>query len=492
MKKRTLKEELERIHSISYGKKVLVEDDFLTKLLQGDDSNNTKPVVDDPTKADYVTDDVKKYFDDLKSITTPIKQQTSDGYEYQKEVELIQIGLILLGYELPLHGVDGLFGPETAEAVKKYKKDNNIISETFSPYSASGNVKINGGVDTNINNTLQGKINAIASEYGKPFTIISGYRDPERNEKAGGVSKSQHLDHNAVDVSLDDKSIASTLAFVAISSKNGIGGIGIYKPGSIHIDIGPRRAWGPDKSSNSILPWAKSTIQDHLNSKIDTGYVPSVDNVDGGDTSSTNEPETVSPEMIQSMVTKLGLKGVTKDQLDKLIDKVTTGGSDIFTDLDLTTNEGFEKYAKICDLFIKTREPNPLGITGRMLTDGAKMAFTRHHKYVPPELALGQLATEGGIGNSNPQSTPIVTKNPFDVANTETSSKYFSTVQDGINAYYDLIARKYLGNGKTSNDLIYNFVNKDNQRYAGSQTYENVVASVAKRVNKIARSLENT
>ena len=489
MKKRTLKEELERIHSIAYGKKVLVEDDFITKILQGDDLNDTKPVVDDPTKADYVTDDVKKYFNDLISITSPIKQQKSGDFQYQKEVELIQIALILLGYELPVHGVDGLFGPETAEAVRKYKKDNNILSESFSEYTGSGNIKINGGVDTNIDNILQSKIDAIASEYAKPFTIVSGYRDPEHNEKVGGVSKSQHLDHNAVDVSLDDKSIGSTLSFASIASKNGIGGIGIYKPGSIHIDIGPRRAWGPDKTSSSILPWAKSTIQDHLNSKINTGYVPNTDNVDD---SSNNQIEVVSPEMIQSMVTKLELKGVTKDQLDKLIDKVTSGGSDIFTDVDLTTNEGFEKYVKICDLFIKTREPNPLGITGKMLADGAKMAFTRYHKYVPPELALGQLATEGGIGNSDPKCVPVVTKNPFDVANTERTSKTFPTVQDGINAYYDLIARKYLGNGKTSNDLIYNFVNKQNQRYAGAQTYENVVASVAKRVNKIARSLENT
>ena len=60
MKKRTLKEELERIHSITYGKKVLLEDDLLTKLVQGGDPNAIKPI-DDPSKADFVDDDVKNF-----------------------------------------------------------------------------------------------------------------------------------------------------------------------------------------------------------------------------------------------------------------------------------------------------------------------------------------------------------------------------------------------------------------------------------------------
>jgi hypothetical protein len=43
---------------------------------------------------------------------------------FQKNVESMQIGLKLLGYELPRYGVDGLFGPETASAVGKFINDN--------------------------------------------------------------------------------------------------------------------------------------------------------------------------------------------------------------------------------------------------------------------------------------------------------------------------------------------------------------------------------
>ena len=68
MKKRTLKEELERIHSITYGKGYLIEDDMLNAMVQNEPRDTTKPIVDDPIKADYVTSDVTKFFNDLDSI----------------------------------------------------------------------------------------------------------------------------------------------------------------------------------------------------------------------------------------------------------------------------------------------------------------------------------------------------------------------------------------------------------------------------------------
>jgi hypothetical protein len=488
MKKRTLKEELERIHSITYGKKVLLEDDTINKILQGVSPNDT-PTYDDPAKADFVDDDVNKFYQDLESIDHEVSEQKFGTMEYQKEVELIQIGLVLLGYELPVHGVDGYFGPETASAVKKYKTDNNILSESSSPYKGGGNITVNSDIDNDIDEILQDKIESIASEYGKPFRIKSGYRDPKRNAIAGGASDSAHLRHNAVDIGLHDESIENTLNFIAIASKNGIGGIGVYGPGSIHIDLEGRRSWGPTFKRASVPSWAESTIQDHLNSKIDTGYVSNYDS-SSDSPSSDGVNETVSTEMIQSMVSKLKTRGVTKEELDSLIDKVTTGGGDIFTDLDLTTDEGYSKYAKICDLFIKTRNPNPLKITGDMLAEGAKTAFIRHQKYVPPELACAQLATEGGIGDPNIDNIPVTTRNPFNVGNVDNGSTHtYPTIQDAINGYYSLIARSYMGKGKTANHLISDFVNGRNERYAKEDDYEEVVSSIVKRVNKIAKSV---
>jgi hypothetical protein len=200
--------------------------------------------------------------------------------------------------------------------------------------------------------------------------------------------------------------------------------------------------------------------------------------------------ESVTPEMAQSMASKLELKGITKEQLSQLIDKVTTGGSDVFTDLDLTTEEGYKMYSEICDVFIKSRTPNLLNITGDMMASSAKRTFEKRNKYIPPELALGQLAAEGGIGNPDANSLPIKTKNPFNVGNTDDGGTInHSSTQSGIDAYYNLIAKDYIGKGRTAQDLINNFVNQKNLRYAGAPNYEKVVGSIARQVNKIAKNL---
>jgi hypothetical protein len=157
--------------------------------------------------------------------------------------------------------------------------------------------------------------------------------------------------------------------------------------------------------------------------------------------------------------------------------------------LDITTSEGFDNYAKICEAFISKRQPNPLGITGKMMASSAKKAFERYQRYVPAELALAQLAAEGGIGNSDPNSRPIRTKNPFNVGNTDSGSNIIKDrVEDGIDMYYNLIAKNYLGKGKTATDLIQNFVNKDNLRYAGPK-YEASVSALAREANRVAKNL---
>ena len=484
MKKRTLKEELERIHTITYGRNFLIGENLINKILQYD-GEDEQPKIDDPKKADYVGSNVDKFFSDLKQINEPITQQVLGTMEYQKDVELCQMSLVLLGYELPRHGIDGLFGPETANAVREYKQDNNILSEATSQYMGGDNVKVSGGVDSNIDTILQDKIESIANEYGGAFKITSAYRDLNKNSEIGGAKNSSHLRHKAVDIVLNDKTKENTLRFITISSQNGIGGIGVYGPGVLHIDIDGRRAWGPTHGRESVPSWAESTIKDHLSSNIGGNYVPTM----VGDDSEGESLEVITLGMIESMISKLEMRGVTEEELSKLVDEVKTGGGADFTDLDLTTDEGFNKYRELSDKFIKSRLPNPLNITGEMIASAAKNAFIKYKKYVPPELALAQLAQEGGIGNGDPKIRPIITKNPFNVGNYDDGTNVdMGSVENGVNSYFKLIARDYLGKGKTANDLIQNFVNHDGLRYAGPE-YEKAINQLARQINRMSKSM---
>jgi murein DD-endopeptidase MepM/ murein hydrolase activator NlpD/LAS superfamily LD-carboxypeptidase LdcB len=94
----------------------------LRKILKIDKDEEQK--IDDPKKADVVDADVQELYNNLESINKDVNQQSKGEYSFQKNVESIQIALELLGYHLPKFGIDGLYGPETAGAVEKFKVDN--------------------------------------------------------------------------------------------------------------------------------------------------------------------------------------------------------------------------------------------------------------------------------------------------------------------------------------------------------------------------------
>lgn len=124
MDKKLLKEELERIHTLTYGKKVTLDEGIVDDILNffGLGKNKKK---DEPTKADLLQGTYNDLISTLKSIKSPIEQGEKGK---QKEIEAVQVALVLAMDKnpLPKSGVDGTFGPETAEAVKNFKEENNL------------------------------------------------------------------------------------------------------------------------------------------------------------------------------------------------------------------------------------------------------------------------------------------------------------------------------------------------------------------------------
>lgn len=115
----------------------------------------------------------------------------------------------------------------------------------------------------NVQPAVMSTFRSLQNSLGFSLPIMSGYRDPDRNAKAGGAKGSQHMDGNALDLDVRDKSPEERVAIINAASAAGFTGIGVEN-NTIHVDLGPRRAFGPDYHAGSIPAWAKGAVAEHL------------------------------------------------------------------------------------------------------------------------------------------------------------------------------------------------------------------------------------
>jgi hypothetical protein len=121
------------------------------------------------------------------------------------------------------------------------------------------------GKDKRVDPNLLVLVEEVARRFGRPFTIISGYRSPAKNEEVDGAKGSMHLQGRAVDVSGSGLTNQDRLDIIAIASSIGIRGIGVYNGGSLHFDnrTGARQGWGSDFTRRSVPAYAVATMDKH-------------------------------------------------------------------------------------------------------------------------------------------------------------------------------------------------------------------------------------
>jgi hypothetical protein len=226
---------------------------------------------------------------------------------------------MLLNYELPVHGVDGLFGPETAAAVSKFMEDNNIESNsqtvdedsaelrsTLSDlgYSEKGKEISSGG---EITDDLSGIVSKILREFkkGNPdvkITITSGNDDFHKNVGY----KSKHTEGKAVDLTISPYNTPNANAFLSILDK--------YKSEDSNFNY-------IDEYTNP----SKAATGGHFHLQYATGAAKS-----NGTDSSEFVAKKATPEMLNKLIDLLKQKNLTPENLKAFMDKnVSTDGGGI-------------------------------------------------------------------------------------------------------------------------------------------------------------------
>jgi len=98
--------------------------------------------------------------------------------------------------------------------------------------------------------TVWNKAIIFAQSMGRPITLNSAYRTPEYNASVGGAKKSLHVQRMAIDVQWPSASQQIRVDMIQRAVDAGFTGIGCYD-NFMHLDIGPKRQWGPNGSRTS-------------------------------------------------------------------------------------------------------------------------------------------------------------------------------------------------------------------------------------------------
>ena len=334
--RKNLNEDLKRIHRLIYGKSLIKEDAIDTIV-----SKPNPEKIDDPAKADKVTNKVSEFLDTLEGINRTLEQQEYGTMTFQKEVETIQIALSIAmepKNPLPKHGIDGFFGPETAKAVKEYKKLNNISDEITEVQSLNeGDIP---GIDEMVWNKMPWGVDAGNKQDGLKWSghdthIHFGFTTPET--ALAVIKMAQSLGLHAGENPFSDKNLENVHKNNSFHYRMFPGtyegkklGKGLDVSGDsdkmkelfnfVAVTIGGGSAISSivmDKGSDNTQPTNDTPTTPTTSKSSITPTTPTTKSVD----SKIEGKETITPELAKSLLNDVKGK-VTPEVLSKYIDQM--------------------------------------------------------------------------------------------------------------------------------------------------------------------------
>tara|TARA_Y100000389_G_scaffold203676_1_gene252978 strand:- start:931 stop:1509 length:579 start_codon:yes stop_codon:yes gene_type:complete len=148
--------------------------------------------------------------------------------------------------------------------------------------------------------------------------------------------------------------------------------------------------------------------------------------------------------------------------------------------LEIKVKKYFEDYSKKCQIYLDRRCFKGTPLTGEILSECAKKTYIKKGILIPLELVLSQAQMESHMGTKGKSCV----NNPFNVGEYDhrTALKYYK-IEEGVQAYFNLIASDYLST-KEIDELLQNFTNSEDKRYASSKSYERKIKKQFKFIKK--------
>ncbi len=291
---------------------------------------NPQPQGTDPKKADTVKDDLATFYETLEKAVAGdgISQQESGSMTFKNEVESMQVGLTLLGYQLPNYGIDGLFGPETAAAVQKFTND----------YVTSGTTKPQSGTTVNEAVNLVGSSSGIIGKPGQGTHSASGWENNNAWDVTAPVGTDvRSLTNGTVlrvrkgDGTIKKSGVKKIYGDQVKVQSNG-GPDVFYTHIESTVNQGDNVKEGDVIGKIMTLPGMPSHVHVALSSGNLADYAAGLTNATGGSsfTGSSGSSSSLSmvkatKEMLLKMIDLLKAKNITKEDITKLTNASRVG-----------------------------------------------------------------------------------------------------------------------------------------------------------------------